>query len=111
MPVRSKAEFAQHAGMVTSLFSSFAMIPVPGQVFEDKANNAVVAHCRMVGELKGGLGPWENECMITMRFDENGGVREHREFVDSKRAELLRSKLMASKQGGGGAATESFTRS
>jgi len=114
MPARSKEEFAKHAGMVTSIFSSFAMLPIPGQVFEDPAQNAVVAHCRMVGELKNGLGPWENECMITMRFDESGTkVVEHREFVDSARAALLRQKLMAGKGGPApnGAATESFTKS
>ena len=82
-------------------------------MFEDPVQNAVVAHCRMVGELKNGLGPWENECMITMRFDESGTkVVEHREFVDSARAALLRQKLMAGKGGPpGGAATESFTKS
>jgi len=116
MPSRSKADYGAHAGMVTSIFSSFAMLPIPGQVFEDPVNNAVVAHCKMVGELTNGLGPWENECIITLRFDETGTkVVSHREFVDSARAALLRQKLMAGGKGPGGPqqgqqAADSFTK-
>lgn len=103
MPARSKADYAKHAAMVTSIFTSFAMLPIPGQVFEDPVNNAVVAHCKMVGELTNGLGPWENECIMTLKFDESGTkVVEHREFVDSARAALLRQKLMAGGKGPGG---------
>lgn len=115
-PTRDLESFTKHAGMVTSIFSSFAMLPIPGQVYEAPEQNAVVAHCRMVGELKNGLGPWENECVIFLRFDDKGEkVVEHREFVDSARAALLREKLMSGGKGGppnGNAkvATESFTR-
>ena len=117
MPARSKTDYGAHAGMVTSIFSSFAMLPIPGQVFEDPAANAVIAHCKMVGELTNGLGPWENECIITLRFDESGTkVVSHREFVDSARAALLRQKLMAGGKGPGGPqqqgqkAADSFTK-
>lgn len=117
-PTRDLASFEKHAGMVTSIFSSFAMLPIPGQVYEAPEQNAVIAHCRMVGELKMGLGPWENECVIFLRFDEAGEkVVEHREFVDSARAALLREKLMGAKGGAGPqngsankVASESFTR-
>jgi hypothetical protein len=102
MPQRTKAEYAKHASMVTSIFTSFAMLPIPGQVFEDSKQNVVVAHCKMVGELTNGLGPWENECIMTLRFDEQGRIIEHREFVDSAKAATLRSKLMGAGKGPGG---------
>lgn len=92
MPVRSRDEFASHATRFVTIFKSFAM--EPQAVFEDAEQNAVVAYCKMVGELNMGLGAWENECVIMMRMSEDGtAVVEHREFVDSVKAQLLPKKL------------------
>lgn len=92
MPCRTKPEFAKHAAGITSIFKEFAM--VPQTVFEDPAENAVVVYCKMVGELTRDLGSWENECVIWMRFSQDGrSVVEHREFVDSAKAMQMKEKL------------------
>jgi len=92
MPVRDREAFKTHAGRVTSVFESFAM--VPQSTFEDSAKNTVIVHAKMIGELKD-LGPWENECIIFMKMSADGRkVVEHTEFVDSLRAKLLQAKLM-----------------
>jgi len=91
-PPRDRETFAKHATGFTSIFKEFAM--VPQTVFEDPENNAVVAYCKMEGELNG-LGPWHNECIIIMKMSEDGTkLVEHKEFVDSAKAKLLREKLM-----------------
>ena len=93
MPKRSRAEFAAHAAGITSIFTEFAM--EPQSVYEDAKANTVLAHCRMVGQLARGLGPWVNSCVIFMKFNEDGTlITEWVEFVDSARAGLLRQKLM-----------------
>jgi hypothetical protein len=95
MPARNRTEFAAHAMGITGIFSSFSMDPIT--VFEDADQNAVVAHCRMNGQLARGLGPWVNTCVIFMRFSEDGKeIVSWTEFVDSARAGLLRQKLMGS---------------
>lgn len=96
MPPRNKEAFANHAARVTSIFSSFAMIPQ--SMLEDPAQNTVIVHAKMIGELID-LGPWENECIIFMRMSEDGAkVVEHTEFVDSLRAKLLQAKLTSRKK-------------
>lgn len=91
MPLRTKELFATHASRVTSIFSTFSM--VPQSIFEDPARNSVIVHAKMIGELIG-IGPWENECIIIMKMSEDGTkVVEHTEFVDSLRAKLLQEKL------------------
>lgn len=92
MPSRSKSEFTKHAAGITSIFTSFRM--EPQAVFEDEVQNAVVIYAKMVGELTRDLGPWENECVMMMKFSRDGRrVVEHREFVDSAKAKLMGEKL------------------
>lgn len=94
VPVRDREAFAQHAKGFTSIFSAFEM--QPQAVYEAPAQNTVIAYCKMVGTLVGDLGPWHNECMITMRMTEDGTkVEEYKEFVDSARAAILKEKLGA----------------
>jgi hypothetical protein len=96
MPSRSRDEFAKHAGAVTSIFTSFAMVPV--SIFEDEKKNTVVVHANMVAELVGGMGSYENECVIFLRMDEEGAsVVKSTEFVDSWKARGLQEKLMNGK--------------
>ena len=93
MQPRSKEEFRGHAQGITSIFSSFAMIPQ--DVYEDEANNVVVIHCKMDGQLnKAGMGQWKNECIMLLRFTEDGTkITQIREFVDSAKAMEMRSKV------------------
>lgn len=100
IPTRDRAAFAQHAKGFTSIFSAFEM--QPQMVWEAPEQNSVIAYCKMVGTLVADLGPWHNECVITMKMSEDGRqVVEYREFVDSARAAILKEKLgkfFASKQ-------------
>lgn len=92
IPLRDRETFAQHAKGFTSIFTSFAM--EPQSVYEAPDQNAVIAHCHMVGELVGGMGPWRNECIIIMTMSEDGTqVVGYKEFVDSARAAILKEKL------------------
>lgn len=93
MPPRSKDEFRAHAQGITSIFSSFAMIPQ--KVYEDDANNAVVIHAKMDGQLnKPGMGQWKNECIMMLRFTPDGHkITQIREFVDSAKALEMRNKV------------------
>lgn len=104
MQPRSKEEFRGHAQGITSIFSSFAMIPQ--NVYEDEQNNAVVIHAKMDGQLnKAGMGQWKNECIMLLRFTPDGTkITQIREFVDSAKAMEMRNKVkpknFASHQGG-----------
>jgi len=92
IPQRSREEFEQHAKGFTSIFTAFEM--QPQQIYDAPEQNSVVAYCKMVGTLVGGMGPWTNECMITMKMNSEGTkVVEYREFVDSARAAILKEKL------------------
>ena len=92
MPARSKTEFRQHASGITNIFTSFKMEPLT--VFEDEAQNAVVVYAKMTGELTRDMGPWTNECIMLMRFTDDGKkVVELREFVDSAKAKEMREKM------------------
>ncbi|KUJ21256.1 uncharacterized protein LY89DRAFT_681836 [Mollisia scopiformis] len=96
-PPRDRESFAAHASGVTSIFSSFAM--VPHNMFEDASKNTVIVQAKMVGELHG-MGKWENECVIFMKMLEDGTkVVETTEFVDSLRSKQLQEKLMAGSKG------------
>jgi len=95
LPRRSKEQFGRHAGGIFKSFKSFKM--VPQGMFEDDADNAVVARCRMVGELKDGITPegkpsgWVNECVILLKMSADGKkVVEAREFVDSQKSVQMR---------------------
>jgi hypothetical protein len=91
MPARDLEAFKVHAGRIGSIFSSFKM--VPQRMFEDPERNSVVIYAKMIGELTQ-LGPWENECFMTMKMSEDGEkVEEITEFVDSAKAKLLHEKL------------------
>jgi hypothetical protein len=93
MPLRDRKGFAVHAKGITSIVSSFSM--VPQVVYEDSARNAVFAHCKMIAELNA-LGPWENECVMWMQMSSDGTkIVEMKEFVDSSKARLLKEKLTA----------------
>jgi hypothetical protein len=91
MPARDLEAFKIHVGRIGSIFSTFKM--EPQRIFEDPENNSVVLYCKMIGELTQ-LGPWENECFMTMKMSEDGEkVEEITEFVDSAKAKLLHEKL------------------
>lgn len=99
IPARSRDEFAVHAQRITSIFSKFQMIPQ--SIFEDEDRNSVIIYARMVGELNFNLGHWENECIHMLKMSEDGTkVVEHKEFVDSARANLLQEKIGAAMRGG-----------
>ncbi|CAD0108923.1 unnamed protein product [Aureobasidium uvarum] len=93
MPPRSKEEFRGHAQGITSIFTTFAM--VPQNIYEDEDNNAVVIHAMMDGQLnKPGMGPWKNECIMLLRFTPDGSkIIQIREFVDSAKAMEMRNKV------------------
>lgn len=92
MPSRDRAAFAEHAKGITAIFAKFAMLPK--RVFEDPEQNSVVVYANMDGVLQGGLGPWVNECIMMLRFNDDGSkVTEMKEFVDSARAAMFREKL------------------
>jgi ketosteroid isomerase-like protein len=93
MPPRSKEEFRGHAQGITSIFTTFAMIPQ--NVYEDHDNNAVVIHAIMDGQLnKPGMGQWKNECIMLLRFTPDGSkITQIREFVDSAKAMEMRNKV------------------
>lgn len=104
MPQRTKTEFAAHAAGITSVFKSFKMIPQA--IYEDAANNTVVVHAKMDGELsKGPGGRWENECVMLLRMNEDGTkIVEIKEFVDSDKAMKMRNKVKPSHFGPPGSA-------
>jgi len=92
MPKRNKAEFTGHAKGVTSVFKEFRM--EPQQVFEDEVQNAVIIQAKMIGELTQDRGPWENECIMIMKFTPDGRqIISHEEFVDSAKAKLMKERL------------------
>jgi hypothetical protein len=92
-PIRDFNAFVAHAGMVTSFFKSFEMIPT--SVYEDPSSNAVVVHAKMVGEVDG-MGPWENDCVMLLKMSKDGTkIDEMKEFVDSAKAKIFKEKLMA----------------
>jgi hypothetical protein len=91
MPTRDIEAFKIHAGRIGSIFSTFKM--VPQRMFEDPEKNSVIIYAKMIGELTQ-LGPWENECFMTLRMSQNGEkVEEITEFVDSAKAKLLHERL------------------
>ncbi|KAF4556707.1 Hypothetical protein D9617_1g085860 [Elsinoe fawcettii] len=92
MPARSKDEFSKHAAGITSVFRKFRM--EPQQIYEDEVRNAVVIYAKMIGTLVKGMGEWENECVMIMKFDQSGEkVVELQEFVDSHKAKMMREKM------------------
>jgi hypothetical protein len=92
MPTRDRPAFAQHAAGITKVFTKFAMKPIA--VFEDPDRNAVIIHARMEAELQGGMGPWENECIMQLWMNEDGTkVVESKEFVDSAKAMKMKEIL------------------
>jgi hypothetical protein len=92
MPIRDRSAFAEHAAGITSIFSSFAIVPV--NVFEDPERNTVIVHGKMVGQLNHDMGPWENECMMQLKMTEDQcKVLENKEFVDSAKAAKMKEKL------------------
>ncbi|TKX24401.1 hypothetical protein C1H76_3348 [Elsinoe australis] len=96
MPARSKDEFSKHASGITSVFTKFRM--EPQQIYEDEVQNAVIIYAKMIGELVKGMGSWENECIMIMKFSEDGKrVVSLQEFVDSAKAKMMKEK-MAPKQ-------------
>jgi hypothetical protein len=85
MPVRDKAAFAKHAAGIFGVFDEFAL--QPRTIIEDAAAGVVAVDARMLGTLKGGKGEWVSECVMMVRFTEDGQkVREVKEFVDSAKA-------------------------
>ena len=92
MPARNKDEFSKHAAGITSIFKEFRM--EPQQVYEDDAQNAVIIYAKMIGELTRDMGSWENECIMIMKFSEDGKrVISHQEFVDSAKAKMMKEKM------------------
>ncbi|PNS14390.1 Mitochondria fission 1 protein [Sphaceloma murrayae] len=92
MPARSKDEFSKHAAGITSVFSDFRM--EPQQIYEDEVQNAVIIYAKMIGTLTKGLGAWENECVMIMKFSTDGRrVTSLQEFVDSAKAKLMKEKM------------------
>jgi hypothetical protein len=95
--------------MIFSLFDNFSMIPQGNgegeSVHFSRDTNTVVAHCKMGGKVNGdsdkgrllieaGYDEWWTECVLSVRLSEDGlRVEEVREFVDSKKAQELQSRL------------------
>ena len=107
MPKRDRAAFAGHAAGITSVFSSFTM--VPKSVFEDAAQKTVVVRCGMVGQLKPELADedggrsWLNECMMVLRMGGEGHeIVEIKEFVDSKKAMEMKERITKGRGSGEG---------
>jgi hypothetical protein len=70
---------------------------VPQTIFEDE-EDAVVVYAKMEGELMGGMGRLENECVIWLRMEgdrteEGVKIVEQKEFTDSSRFRILGEKL------------------
>lgn len=105
LPIRDLDAFGAHAGFITGIFSTFAMVPIA--IFEDPVKNAVIATCDMVGHLKseivGGDGmKWRNECMLVLKMTADGRrIVSMKEFVDSAKGAELKALLMAKKDEGG----------
>jgi hypothetical protein len=106
MPIRTLQPFQTYAAMIFSLFSDFQMMPQSNTsgdaVHFCKDTNTVIAHCTMGGNIntesemgvKLGLTEWWTECVLIIKMSEDGKrIEEVREFVDSKKAEELQSRL------------------
>lgn len=77
--------FAVKAKGIFAIFDWFRM--VPQSIMEDVTRSMVVVHAYMEGNLKGGSGPWRNECILIIQLSEDGTeVVEIQEFVDSVKA-------------------------
>ncbi|KAI0471547.1 hypothetical protein GGR56DRAFT_654575 [Xylariaceae sp. FL0804] len=87
-----KEAFAKQAAGIFAIFDEFAMVPCTVSGGAD-ASGPIMVHAQMRGRLKGGRGPWTNECVIMIRLtDDATQVREVVEFVDSAKAmEMARS--------------------
>ncbi|KAK0615324.1 hypothetical protein B0T17DRAFT_461637, partial [Bombardia bombarda] len=91
IPHRDKAAFAECAAGIFDTFEQFRM--VPEGAFEDEVQGVVIIHARMEGTLKKNKGQWNNECMLIVRFTEDGSqVKEIEEFVDSQKALEMKRK-------------------
>lgn len=99
MPVRDREAFTQHATGIFAVFDSFRLEPVL-TLRTESLPPTVVIRAKMLGVLRGSKGPWENECMMTIKLSPDGTeVVEIQEFVDSAKA-LVMAKRHAPDQFG-----------
>lgn len=109
LPERPVDAFKQHADIVFSLFENFEMVPHPADdpraVHFCPETNTVIAHCNMGGKVnedsvngkklvEQGKKVWWTECVLFVKMDDAGlRVMDVKEFVDSKKAEQMKSIL------------------